>query len=162
PDFASYGSAQTSDRAVAAKFKLHQPFVLYPAQFWPHKNHANLVMAIADLARRGHRFGLALPGSDHGNRKHVEDLVKREGVQDLVRFLGFIDRSDLVALYREAAALAYVSWCGPENFPPLEAYALGCPVVASKIPGAEEQLGDAAQFCDPGSPSDIANAILTV
>jgi len=148
--------------SVASRFGLPQPFVLYPAQFWPHKNHANLLMAVASLARRGHRIGLALPGSDKGNRTYIEALAAREGIQDLVRFLGFIDRSDLVALYREAAALAYVSWCGPENFPPLEAFALGCPVVASRIPGSDEQLGEAAQFCQPGDPEDIARAILDV
>ena len=38
---------------------------------------------------------------------------------------------DLVALYRHAFALAYVTFFGPENLPPLEAFGLGCPVVAS-------------------------------
>jgi hypothetical protein len=37
-----------------------------------------------------------------------------------VRFLGFVPRSDLVMLYRHAFALAYVTFFGPENLPPLE------------------------------------------
>ena len=65
-------------------------------------------------------------------------------------------------LYRKAAALAYVSWCGPENLPPLEAFALGCPVVASDIPGADEQLGGSAILVDPGSPDAIAAALAKV
>jgi glycosyltransferase involved in cell wall biosynthesis len=66
---------------------------------------------------------------------------------------------DLVALYRGAFALAYVTFFGPENLPTLEAFALGCPVVASDVAGAREQLGDAALLVDPKDPPSIANAI---
>jgi glycosyltransferase involved in cell wall biosynthesis len=55
--------------------------------------------------------------------------------------------------------LAYVSFCGPENLPPLEAFALGCPVVAAEVAGAQEQLGDAALLVDPKKPDQIAHAI---
>jgi len=161
PAFAT-ASQPAVQNHVVERFGLQKPFVLYPAQFWAHKNHVNLVMAIAALARGGHRVGAVLPGSDKGNRPHVEKVAQREGVADLVKFPGFVTQADLLALYREAAALTYVSWCGPENFPPLEAFGLGCPVVASRIPGADEQLGDAVRFCDPGNPDDIAAAIREV
>ncbi|QIP01736.1 glycosyltransferase family 4 protein [Bradyrhizobium symbiodeficiens] len=141
---------------------IHQPYVLYPAQFWPHKNHVNLVLAIANLKRQGLDVSVALVGADKGNRVHVEAVAAREGVTDRVHFLGFVGRSDLVALYRHAVALTYVSWCGPENLPPLEAFALGCPVVATRVPGAEEQLGDGALFCEPGDPQSISRAIADV
>jgi glycosyltransferase involved in cell wall biosynthesis len=55
-----------------------------------------------------------------------------------------------------------VSFGGPENLPPLEAFALGCPVVAAAIAGAEEQLGDAALRVDPRSPEAIADALARV
>ena len=69
---------------------------------------------------------------------------------------------DLVALYRGAFALAYVTFFGPENLPPLEAFALGCPVIASDVSGAREQLGDAALFADPRNPAEIAATITTL
>lgn len=153
--------AQTEDD-VAARLGLRKLYVLYPAQFWAHKNHANLILAIADLRRQGLDVGVGLPGSDQGNRAYIAELAEREGVGDLVKFLGFVSRPELVALYRQALALAYVSWCGPENLPPLEAFALGCPVIATRIPGAEEQLGDAALFCEPGDPAEIARTIARV
>ena len=49
-----------------------------------------------------------------------------------------------------------------KTLPPLEAFALGCPVVATRIPGAEEQLGAAALFVDPAKPADIADALARV
>lgn len=153
---------EESQRSIATTTALpdiSQPFVLYPAQFWAHKNHVNLLLAIADLKKKGVDVSVALVGSDKGNRKFVADLAAREGISDRVHFLGFVDRDTLVALYRKALALTYVSWCGPENLPPLEAFALGCPVIATRIPGAEQQLGDAASFCDPGRPESISAAI---
>jgi glycosyltransferase involved in cell wall biosynthesis len=159
PHFASAAATGEAGPDMRAKFDLGERFALYPAQFWPHKNHANLVLAAALLRRRGFDVHLALPGSDKGARDHVLKLAAREGVSDLIHPLGFVQRGDLTALYRQALALTYVSWCGPENLPPLEAFALGCPVIATDIPGAREQLGDGALFCEPGSPESIAEAI---
>lgn len=152
--------AEAAPAEAIEKLRLKSPYVLYPAQFWPHKNHVNLLLAIAELKRRGKTVSVALVGSDKGNRQFVADVAAREGISEQVHFLGFVERDVLVALYREALALTYVSWCGPENLPPLEAFALGCPVIATRIHGAEEQLGNAAMFCEPGDPQSIADAIL--
>ena len=158
PSYALNAAPGESASAVA-NLGMKKPFVLYPAQFWPHKNHANLLLAISDLKRRGQVIHLGLVGSDKGNRKFVADLAAREGISEQVHFLGFVSREDLVALYRDALALTYVSWCGPENLPPLEAFALGCPVIASQIPGANEQLGEAVLMCEPGDPKSISSAV---
>ncbi len=159
PSYVMNEPATDTSADVLTRLGLNKPFVLYPAQFWPHKNHVNLLLAIAQLKREGLAVSVALPGSDKGNRAFIMDVAAREGISELVHPLGFVERSDLVALYRHALALAYVSWCGPENLPPLEAFALGCPVLASRIPGADEQFADAALFCEPGDPSSIADGI---
>jgi glycosyltransferase involved in cell wall biosynthesis len=135
-------------------------YLYYPAQFWPHKNHVNLLEALRLLRERdGLPLALALSGADHGNLAFVKDAASRLGVADAVRWLGFVPRDDLVGLYRHAFALTYVTFFGPENLPPLEAFALGCPVVASDVAGAREQLGDAALLVDPRSPDQIAAAV---
>jgi glycosyltransferase involved in cell wall biosynthesis len=103
-----------------------------------------------------------LVGSDQGNRRHVERLAEDWGLRSQTHFLGFVTRPELVALYRKAAALTYPTFFGPENLPPLEAFALGCPVVASRVAGAEEQLGDAALLADPHVPDELAQAVAAV
>jgi glycosyltransferase involved in cell wall biosynthesis len=157
PGFALNASASVP---LAAPLGLKNPYLLYPAQFWAHKNHANLLLALKILREQhGLMLDLALAGSDKGNRAHVEQTASELGLMDSVHFLGFVSRDDLISLYKSAFALAYVSWAGPENLPPLEAFALGCPVVATRIPGADEQLGNAAILVEPGDPSDIASGI---
>ena len=164
PAFALAAAGQPTDSEVMLKkLGVTGPFIMYPAQLWPHKNHVNLVMALQILRER-HRLplNLVLVGSDKGSREHVLRAVARCGVAEAVHAIGFVTREDLIALYRGAVALTYVSWCGPENLPPLEAFALGCPVVASDIPGAREQLADAAVFVSPGDPESIASGVLKV
>jgi len=145
---------------VLERYRIPEGYLLYPAQFWPHKNHANLLLAVQRLRDEdGLVVPLVFPGSDQGSRAHIDRLVARLGLTDQVHFVGFVSQDDLVALYRNAFALAYVSFFGPENLPPLEAFALGCPVMASDVPGAREQLGDAALLADPRRPEHLAQAI---
>lgn len=135
-------------------------YLFYPAQFWPHKNHANLLLAVRTMKDT---YDLVMPvvftGTDKGNMNYVEQLTKKLGLSQQVHFLGFRSHMDLANLYRNAFALTYLSFCGPENLPPLEAFALGCPVVASDVAGAREQLGNAAILVDPSSPDQIASAV---
>ena len=139
-----------------------ESYILYPAQFWPHKNHINLLKALLICRKNGLKIDLVLVGSDKGNKKYIEQVAGNLGIKDHIKFLGFVSRDRLVALYRDAIALVYTSFCGPENLPPLEAFAIGCPVIASKILGSEEQLGDAALFFDPTSASELAMQISTL
>jgi glycosyltransferase involved in cell wall biosynthesis len=157
PALAEAAAGQSADRVVAGEY------LFYPAQFWAHKNHVNLLLALRLLRERhGLEISLALTGSDKGNQAFVEKTARELGLADHVRFLGFVSREQVRALYRDALALAYVTFFGPENLPPLEAFAAGCPVVASEVAGAREQLGDAALLVDPREPEQIAAAVVRV
>ncbi len=139
---------------------LEPGYLFYPAQLWPHKNHAMLLLALSQLRDAGEDSPhLVLTGSDKGNGGHLRAMVRSLGLQDRVHFLGFVPREQLIELYRHSLALVYPSFFGPENLPPLEAFALGCPVIAAEVPGAREQLGDAAILVDPSRPEAIAGAV---
>jgi glycosyltransferase involved in cell wall biosynthesis len=156
--------------ALRAAQESHEPpsnvpkeYLLYPAQFWAHKNHVNLLKALKLLMDAGFDVPtLVLVGADQGNRAFVERCAVDLGISHKVQFLGFIQAEELVALYKHARALVYPSFSGPENLPPLEAFALGCPAIVSNYRGAEEQLGDAAVLFDPADPATIADAIRRV
>lgn len=154
-------NAKPSDvDSVLKKYGLSRNYLFYPAQFWSHKNHVNLLRGAAALKREhGVDFPLVFVGSNKGNEEYVRNFASQLQPSIDVSFLGFVPLEDLVALYRGAFALSYVTFFGPENLPTLEAFALGCPVVASDVSGAREQLGDAALFVDPRNPMQIAAAI---
>ena len=148
-------------RSVREKYGITGDYLFYPAQFWAHKNHVNLLLALKLLQSRLDRsLSVVFVGADHGNLGHVKATVERLDLADRVHFLGFVPREDLIDLYRQAFALSYVTFFGPENLPPLEAFALGCPVIASDVSGAREQLGDAVLYVDPTSPEQMTEAVL--
>jgi glycosyltransferase involved in cell wall biosynthesis len=149
--------------ALREKYKITGDFLFYPAQFWPSKNHINLLMAL-DVLRKSNnlRLNLVLTGSDKGNRHFVLDKVRELELTDQVFDLGFVSRDELNAFYKNAVALVYPNFCGPDNLPPLEAFALGCPVVAARVSGTEDQLGSSALLFDPTDPEDIADKLLAI
>jgi glycosyltransferase involved in cell wall biosynthesis len=134
---------------------------LYPAQFWPHKNHITLLRAFARASSElEEEIRLVLPGLDKGNRQLAIEQAKTLSIQDFVEFPGFISKDELIGLYRRARLLLFPSYLGPDNLPPLEAMAYSCPVAVADIPGAREQYGDAAIYFSPISVDEICKVIL--
>ncbi|HEY2899154.1 MAG TPA: glycosyltransferase family 1 protein [Polyangia bacterium] len=147
--------------SVAKKYNLPEDYLFYPAHFWPHKNHVGLLLAMSHLKER---FRIEVPlvcvGADKGNQAYVQQTAHDLGLSAQVHFLGFCPEEDLARLYQRAFSLTYMSFSGPDNLPPLEAMALGCPVIAANVLGAAEQLGDAALLVDQKKPEEIARAIM--
>jgi glycosyltransferase involved in cell wall biosynthesis len=85
--------------------------------------------------------------------------VERLGIADSVRFAGYVPEHDMNEFYRRARALILPTLFGPTNIPPLEAFALDCPVAVSGIYGMPEQVGEAGIFFDPYSLESIASSI---
>ena len=155
--------AHSDIQRICEKYAIKGDFLIYPAQFWPHKNHINLLLALSLLRKRNClRLSLVLTGSDQGNREYVHNKIQELHLTEHVFDLGFVSREELNTLYTDALALVFPSFFGPDNIPPLEAFALGCPVIAADVPGAEEQLGKAALLFNPSDPADIAAKILTL
>jgi len=148
------------DRAQGGPDSIRPPYVFYPARFWPHKNHAVLVHALKSLRDR---WGIVLhcvfSGIDDGNLGYVMRIAENLGVRAQIEYLGNVSLEQLADLYRNATALVYCSAVGPDNFPPLEAMSVGCPVITADVAGAREQYGDAAMFFDRTNEAQLAECI---
>jgi glycosyltransferase involved in cell wall biosynthesis len=162
PQSSAYDYGKMSDeesRATLRKFALPEQYLFYPAQFWFHKNHLNLLKAILLLEReRGEKINLVLAGSAKDNSACVMEFIKTNSMNN-VHALGFVNEKEIIALYKLSKALVYPSLFGPTNIPPLEAMVVGTPVLCSNLFAMPEQLGDAALFFDPFSVEDIADKI---
>lgn len=149
-----------ADTAVMAKYRLEPGYLFYPAQFWPHKNHMTLLAALADLRERGVAERLVLCGSDRGGRDKIDAAIRTYGLSDQISIIGFVESAELGALYRGAAALVMPSYFGPTNLPPLEAWAVGTPVIYPEA--FKAQAGDAAILFDYDDPHSLADAIISL
>jgi glycosyltransferase involved in cell wall biosynthesis len=126
-----------------------EPFLLYPARAWPHKNHERLLEAFALVRHDRPDLRLVLTGVGEAWRRPAPGVETR----------GLLGAEELAPLYRRAAALVFPSLHEGFGQPPLEAMACGCPVACSRTTSLPEVCGDAAEYFDPLVPSDIADGV---
>jgi glycosyltransferase involved in cell wall biosynthesis len=150
---------ETASQSRAAEV-VRADYLFYPAQFWPHKNHVVILEACKSLRERENwDLRIVFTGSDKGNEQFIRNYARRLSLDEVVSFLGLVEQSQLINLYKNAFCLVYPTFCGPEGIPPMEAFSLGCPVCASDIPGAREQLGEAALLFPPTDANALADCI---
>jgi glycosyltransferase involved in cell wall biosynthesis len=123
-----------------------EPFLLYPANRWPHKNHERLFEAFALLRAEQPELRVVLTGTGHAD------------VPDGVEARGRVSTDELVELYRRASALVFPSLYEGFGQPVLEALACACPVACSDLPPLREVAGDAAVYFAPNDPESIVQA----
>lgn len=136
---------------------LSRPYFFYPAQLWMHKNHRAIVEALALLDARGKHYDAVFVGKDHGAERSLAAFIESIGMTDRAHFLGYVADDELPALYSGSQALIMASYFGPTNIPPLEAFLLRVPVIASTQ--HQEQLSEAALLFDPDNPEELADAM---
>lgn len=142
-----------------SRYHLPARYLFYPAQFWEHKNHGNLLRAMARLKPELPDLKLVLAGAKKNAYDAVVSLVQELHLTEDVQFLGYVPNDDMPELYRRARALVMPTYFGPSNIPPLEAGVVGCPVAISNVSSMPEHLGDSALLFDPDSVDEIADCI---
>jgi glycosyltransferase involved in cell wall biosynthesis len=135
-------------------------YAVYPANFWPHKNHERLLAAAARVAAQDPGFLLVLCGAPDEAREALRGKVTAAGLGANVRVLPYLDDADTTALLAGAELLVFPSLFEGFGIPVLEAMALRTPVACSDLPALLELAGDAALFFDPLDEAGIAQSIL--
>lgn len=119
--------------------------------------------AVSSLAHLPASAELTIWGT--GDDRYVADmqsLAARMGVSHRIRFGGFVSGGDLKAAYAGADVIVFpVRWDEPFGLVPIEAMALGRPVVSTARGGAREYLrdGDNALVVGADDPRALASAI---
>jgi glycosyltransferase involved in cell wall biosynthesis len=140
-------------------FDWPEDYIIYPAQFWKHKNHENLLKAISILKNSGININLVLTGKKTYEYNNLIIIIKELNIEENVFFVNFIPEDYLKIVYSKSKGLVMPTFFGPTNIPPLEAVFSGCPVAVSNIYGMPEQLNDAALYFNPKKVEEIADAL---
>ncbi len=148
---------------INKKYNINGKYIFYPAQFWPHKNHIYILEGLKLLKEEyGMQLSAVFAGSDKGNLSFILRKAKELGIADQIHYIGFVDDKEIPYLYTQALALVMPTYFGPTNIPPLEAFAAGCPVLYSDLPGLREQVKDAALLLDLKNPDSMCQALLKI
>lgn len=158
----SYVSLNISESGIKKRYNLPQNFIFYPAQFWHHKNHKCIIEALSILREKNILINAVFVGANKNGYSNINDLIKKHNLQDQIFILNYVSNEELVSLYKVANALVMPTFFGPTNIPPLEAFALGCPVIISNVYGIPDQVGEAALIFDPNNPLELSEKIIKV
>ena len=152
-------------KQVLERYQLKEPFVLYSGRIRPHKNLHRLIEAFAVLKSelteddRYKNLKLIIIGDELSKHQYLRLTVVRSGVQQDVRFFGFVPYPILRVFYQSAALFAFPSLYEGFGLPPLEAMANRTPVIASNTSSLPEVLDDAALLINPENVFDIARGM---
>lgn len=160
--------SEPSDAAVAAELDrlglTRHNYLIFPANFWPHKNHAVLLTAFGLFAKAHPESALKLvfTGADTGLAPELRQAAQSMGLAGRVLFTGYVSDEDLAALTTGALALIFPSLFEGYGMPVAEAMHLGVPVLCSNVTSLPEVGGDAVLYFDPRKPEDVAGAIARI
>lgn len=145
---------------VRNELNLPEMFAFYPAQTWPHKNHLRLMEALRGLSEEQDlKLSVICTGRLNWHWPVIEQRRRELGLEDRVRFLGYVDELHLRALYRLCTFVIIPSLFEGGGFPVLEGFAEGAPVAAAAVTSLPEYAGDAALLFDPLSIEAIQDAL---
>lgn len=139
----------------------HLPYMFYPANFWPHKNHRMLLIAYGVFLSRNpdQKIDLVFTGAPDDLQEELKNAVGRMGLAKRVHFLGFLPDDQLAAVWQGCEFLIFPSLYEGFGIPALEAMSFGKPVLCSNSTSLPEVAGDAALYFDPRKPGDMVQCL---
>jgi glycosyltransferase involved in cell wall biosynthesis len=161
-----HGHASEADRElIAQRYQVTYPFVLYAGRNSPHKNLVRIIEAFSALRTELEKddkypdLKLIIIGDELSKNPDLRRTVIKSGVQNDVRFLGFVPIEVLRILYDLAKVFVFPSLYEGFGLPPLEAMVHGTPVVTSNTSSLPEVVGNAAVLVNPENVFEIMRAL---
>lgn len=139
-------------------------YLLYPANFWPHKNHEMLLQSFALAQRLGlaSDIKLVLTGSAEPRQHAVSEMRQALGLENDVIIPGFVEHDQFAALLNGCTGVVFPSLFEGFGLPIIEAMAVGKPVACSRATSLPEIAANAALMFDPRAPPELAAAMMSL
>lgn len=139
-------------------------YLLYPANFWRHKNHELLLLAFAQARSSGliNSTKLVCTGALDNRSNWLRHAANSLGLRDSVIFSGFVTDEEYAQLLINSCGLIFPSLYEGFGLPVVEAMAAGIPVACSNVTSLPEIAGDAAILFDPRRLDEIKNSIISL
>jgi glycosyltransferase involved in cell wall biosynthesis len=142
---------------AAGRLGLAKPYLFCLSNPKPAKNIAGLIQAFEHFQeKRPCDLSLVIRSE---TSSALRDQLLRSKVKNRIRFIGYLEDSEMEAVLRNCFAFVFPSLYEGFGLPPLEAMARGVPVVASRCASLPEVVGDGGLLFDPCEPQEFAEKI---
>jgi glycosyltransferase involved in cell wall biosynthesis len=155
-----FGLLPGKDR-LKQKFGFSPFTVLYLGRLAPEKCLDLLLRAISPLAREVPGLDVAIAGK--GAAEHdLKELCRRLGLEDRVKFLGFVpELSTVVEIYNAADVFVMPSTAETQSISTMQAMACGLPVIGARAWGLQEYINSGnGILIDPGDERGLREALV--
>ena len=140
-----------------------EDFILFVGTVEPRKNLSRLVQAWEEILRTTDLSPrLVIAGKMGWLNDELMAMVRRSSFGNRICFTGYLEDTDLRALYSSCSVFVYPSLYEGFGLPPLEAMACGAPVISSQISAISEVVGKAACLVNPAKVQELAGAIVSL
>lgn len=162
--YPGYDDEKFKIEKIKKQYKIADSYIIYIGTIQPRKNLTRLIEAVSRI----NNLNLIIVGKTTGEGKQgwmYEDILKAPkvfGVENRVRFLGFVPTGELTDLLSKASAYIQPSLWEGFGIPVVEAMASGVPVIVSNVSSLPEVVGKAGLLIDPYSIDQIEQAIRTI
>ncbi|MFT6841274.1 MAG: glycosyltransferase involved in cell wall biosynthesis [Psychroserpens sp.] len=149
---------------LKTKYNLPDLFFFCPNQFWQHKNHIIILKAISILKLRGVEINVVFSGKQEDNRvkDHFESLIKYiedNNISDNVTFLGFLDRSEQLAILNFSTLVIQPSLFEGWSTVVEDCKSLNKFILISDLEVHTEQIQENCDFFDKNDEIQLANML---
>ena len=137
-----------------------QQYIIYPANFWEHKNHKLLLNAFAMYANENRDVKLVLTGNPLEQADYYNELLKQLKIDDLTVITGYVSNEELYSLLKNAKGLIYPSLFEGFGIPVVEAMYLNKLIACSNLTSLPEIGCNAIHYFNPKKPDEILEGIV--
>jgi glycosyltransferase involved in cell wall biosynthesis len=150
-------------------YELPDKFVYVANQFWRHKDHTTVLVALAQLRQRGIEIPLVCTGLERDVRSpgyfdELMSLAAELGIRDQVRTLGMVPRADQIEIFRHTALVVQPSLFEGWSTVVEDAKAVAAPILLSDLPVHREQTAGMqhAWTYQPRDPDALASRLAEI
>ncbi|MBO9701643.1 MAG: glycosyltransferase [Sporocytophaga sp.] len=150
-------------------YNLKKPYYLVANQFWPHKNHINVLKAMAILKRQRQNlpFQMVFTGKTSSTRDKdlklkLDYFIKLNNLEEDIVYTGFIKREEQLCLMKNSISVVQPSLFEGWSTVIEDVKALNHRVIATNISVNKEQISENVYFFDPFNYEVLASILLDV
>jgi len=142
------------------KWHLPGKYIYFVGSIEPRKNLITVVRALKQLQEEmGDTIKLVVSGGKSWLTSELYQTIKELGLTEQVIFTGRVSEADKITLFQHALAFVFPSFYEGFGLMVLEAFASGCPVIASDNSSLPEVVGDAGILITPTDSDALASEI---
>lgn len=155
---------ESNSEALASYGLTPHRYLMYPANFWKHKNHEMLLTAFGMACHQGLTADVKLvcTGASGIRQEWLMRAARAMNLADRILFPGYLPNAELAMLMVNCAGVVFPSLYEGFGLPVVEAMSAGVPVACSNTASLPEVVADAAILFDPRVPTQIMQAMMSL